>query len=88
MLDSFEPHAEPMVEAGQWSGNSLAFRLLFALEKKQVRRADVVIGCVDKMKDYVEEKYGVQIDHFYSKSACVNLSLFDISKSQRRNSVK
>ncbi|MEM9829420.1 MAG: glycosyltransferase [Bacteroidota bacterium] len=82
VLDSFEPHAEPMVEAGQWSDKSSAFRLLFAMEKKQAKHADVVIGCVDKMKVYAQEKYEVQLKKFYSKPACVNFSLFDFEKAK------
>lgn len=33
ILDSFEPHAESMVENKTWKENSFAFRLLFRLEK-------------------------------------------------------
>ena len=29
VLDSYEPHAESMVESGGWKSNSLAFRILF-----------------------------------------------------------
>ena len=82
VLDSFEPHAEPMVEAGQWKADSLAFEILFYLEKKQARHASLVIACVDKMKEYAYEKYGVDIKNFYSKPACVDFSLFDISKAK------
>ena len=81
-LDSFDPHAEPMVEARQWKPNSLAFKILFNLEKKQAQHASVVIGCVDKMQEYSERKYGVKLKNFYSKPACVNFSLFDVKKAK------
>src|SRR5687768_14944569 len=44
ILDSFEPHAESMVENGTWRRNSLAHRILFLLEKKQTKRAVHLIG--------------------------------------------
>jgi hypothetical protein len=82
MLDSYEPHAEPMLESGTWEKDSFKFRLLFWLEKKQLLRADKVVTCVDEMKTYVQEKFDITIDSFYSKPACVDFDLFNISKSK------
>lgn len=82
ILDSYEPHAEPMVEAGQWDENSLAFRLLFWLERKQSRSADTVIACVDSMRTYANSRYNASFKYFYVKPACVDLNLFHPEKSK------
>ena len=79
IVDSFEPHAEPMLESGTWKEKSLAFRLLFRLEKKQAQRATAVIACVSKMKDYCKMKYGYVPSLFFHKPACVDLNRFDYS---------
>ncbi len=39
IIDSFEPHAVPMLESGTWGKNSLAYKILFKLEKLQLKRA-------------------------------------------------
>ncbi len=77
ILDSFEPHAEPMAESGTWNRKGRAFKWLFALEKKQVQRATQVIGCVESMKSYAREKYQVEISHFYVKPACIDITRFE-----------
>ena len=76
VLDSLEPHAEPMLESGTWQRNGLAFRLLFWLEKRQVRRAKIAIACVEEMKNYSIQKYGAAPERFYAKPACVDFQLF------------
>ena len=78
ILDSYEPHAELMAETGTWSKDSLAFKILFKLEKLQTRKASVIIGVVEKMKSYSKEKYQYEINgqNFYVKPACVNLERF------------
>ncbi len=76
VIDSYEPHAESMVENGTWKKNGLAFRLLFALEKWQTRRATVLIAANAGMKDYARNKYGVVVERFLVKPACVDQNLF------------
>jgi glycosyltransferase involved in cell wall biosynthesis len=77
VLDSFEPHAESMVETGTWQRNGFAYRVLFALEKRQLRRAKHVIFAAEGMAAYAAEKYGVRKPDYFVKPACVNLELFD-----------
>ena len=74
------PHSEACVENGAWKKNSLAFKLLFFLEKKQVHQATEVIGTVSKMFEYAKEKYACDVKRFYTKPACVDLGLFNDSK--------
>lgn len=84
VLDSFEPHAISMVENGTWTKNSLAFKLLFYLEKKQTQRAKYIIGLTSKTPEYAYKSYGIDITrkHFV-KPACVEIENkkndFDVS---------
>jgi len=76
VIDSYEPHAEAMVENGTWQKNGLAYKILFSLEKRQTRRAKALIGTTAGMKQYAAEKYGVQVKNFFVKPACVDMQNF------------
>ncbi|MGC4022152.1 MAG: glycosyltransferase [Cyclobacteriaceae bacterium] len=78
VIDSYEPHAEAMVENGTWSRKSLAFRLLFWLEKKQTEKAEFIVAATKGMREYAQEKYGVSIRQYFVKPACVDLNLFSV----------
>ena len=88
MVDSYEPHAEPMLESGTWTKRSLAFRVLFAFEKWQSHHATIVIACVEKMKEYARKKYNVKLKRFYSKPACVDFKLFSEKKIKNQELLK
>ena len=88
ILDSYEPHAEPMVESGTWSKNSFKFKLLFWLEKKQLQRANYVIYCVSSMKNYIQDKFNLKIKNTFTKPACINFDLFDMNKPKSENLIK
>lgn len=75
-LDSFEPHAEAMVENGSWPEGSIQFRIMFYFERVQVKMARHVIATTKGMYNYTKTKYGFDIPNFYVKPACVNLSKF------------
>ncbi|MFN0030772.1 MAG: hypothetical protein ACKVOR_01285 [Flavobacteriales bacterium] len=77
VLDSWEPHAESMVESGVWNRASLAFRFLFRAEKKLTLRANYLIAASSKMKNYVQEKWSVAPARVAYRPACVDLTLFD-----------
>jgi len=79
IIDSYEPHAESMVENGSWLKNSLAYKILYYLERKQSERAKNFIAVSSKMQNYAEETYKVKIPdkHFFVKPACTNLELFN-----------
>jgi hypothetical protein len=85
VLDSFEPHAEAMVETKAWKKNGIAFDTLFYLEKKQAHHAKWLIGVVPAMKEYAEEKYHYTGTNFLFKPACIDLANFNLSK--RKNPV-
>jgi glycosyltransferase involved in cell wall biosynthesis len=83
IIDSYEPHAEAMVENKTWKRNSFSFRLLFWLERKQTERADYLISATAGMKDYAMQKYNVLAKNFFVKPACVDFNLF--SEDKRKN---
>ncbi|MBK9536435.1 MAG: hypothetical protein IPO10_14940 [Flavobacteriales bacterium] len=76
VLDSYEPHAEAMVENGTWSSGGFAFRILFLFERLQSKRASVLIAATEGMRDYAKKKYGITDKPFYVKPACVDLKKF------------
>lgn len=84
VLDSFEPHAEPMVETGTWKAGGLAYTTLFTLEKKQVRQARWIIGVVAAMKEYAQRKYGYNGNNFLVKPACIDFSQFNLLKRKKQ----
>lgn len=76
VLDSFEPHAESMVENGTWKSNSKAFKIQWWLEKKQALSADHLIALTEGMKQYATQKYGTISGTFHVKPSLVDLELF------------
>ena len=88
ILDSFEPHAIPMIEGNTWKKNSLAFKILFWLEKQQLRRAQEVICTVEGMIDYSQKKYGILKKRYFFKPACVDLNLFSEEKIKNSDLIK
>ncbi|MFM7855439.1 MAG: hypothetical protein ACKO96_26810 [Flammeovirgaceae bacterium] len=76
IIDSYEPHAEAMVENGTWKKNGLPFRILFFLEKLQSKKAAHVICAAHGMDNYAKKKYDVNLKNVFVKPACVNLELF------------
>ena len=84
VIDSYEPHAEAMVENGTWKKKSIAYRLLFHFEKKLSHHARAVLAATEAMKTYAREKYGMVPHHFFVKPACVDLDYF--SKFRKKDS--
>lgn len=85
VLDSFEPHAEPMVETGTWKAGGLAWTTLHRLESKQVHRAKWIIGVVEAMREYAHVKFGYTGNNFLVKPACIDLSQFNLLKRKNSN---
>ncbi|HRF78805.1 MAG TPA: glycosyltransferase [Flavobacteriales bacterium] len=76
VLDSYEPHAEAMVENGTWSARGGAFNVLFNWERWQSKRAKVLIAAAEGMHSYAALKFGVSEKPMYVKPACVDLDRF------------
>jgi len=88
IIDSYEPHAEAMVEVGEWKKNSLPFRLLFFFEKKMSHHAKYLIATTEKMiTEYAVNRYSFNPDknNWFVKPACVNLELFKPDNNKRFN---
>lgn len=78
IIDSYEPHAEAMMENGTWRRGGAAHRILFALEGLQSRRAKELIACATGMQRYAASRYGLAPDRpMHVKPACVDLDRFD-----------
>lgn len=88
VVDSYEPHAEAMVESGTWRNGGMAHRLLFALEKWQTRRAVAVVAATEGMRHYALERYGHVPSHYWVKPACVDLRRFPAAGVKRADLVR
>ena len=76
MIDSFEPHAEAMLEAGVWKCRGAALPLLFALERAMAHHAQALIAAAPAMTKYGEQKYVLHRGALPVKPACVDLDRF------------
>lgn len=83
IIDSYEPHAESMVENGTWKKDGMAYKILFSLEKRQTERAKVLIATTSGMKQYALDRYGVEVKNFFVKPACVDLEKFSPAEKDR-----
>jgi len=88
ILDSYEPHAEAMIECGIWSPGSFPFRALFLLERLQTKKAKSIISATSGMEEYMRLKYGQSKENFYVKPACVNFDSFNVSKAKNQELLK
>jgi glycosyltransferase involved in cell wall biosynthesis len=88
VIDSYEPHAEAMVENGTWKEGGLAHRVLFLFERLQTKRARVLIAATDGMRDYAERKYGPVRARWFTKPACVDLERFSARNIKRPELLK
>lgn len=82
VIDSYEPHAEAMLEGGVWKRSGPAFQLLFALERAMSHHASALIAAAPAMQAYAEEKYGLRRGPLPVKPACVDLELFRPGRSR------
>ena len=80
IIDSYEPHAEAMIENGTWRKSGMAYKILFSLEKKQTKHAQALIATTAGMRQYALDRYGVQVKNFFVKPACVDLVKFSPSE--------
>lgn len=88
VIDSYEPHAESMVENGNWQKNNLAYRFLFFFEKLQTKRAKFLISTTRGMESYAKEKYHYIGNNFFVKPACVDLDFFSKNKIKNKELIE
>ena len=77
VIDSYEPHAESMLENGEWAKSSKAYKILSYFEKLQTRSAQHFIATSYKMKEYAKTRFGVDIKSFFVKPAGVDVHKFN-----------
>ncbi len=75
-IDSFEPHAEAMVENKTWKKNGLKYKVLFHFEKMEAMAADFLIFAAPGMEKYIREKYKTSVTNYAVKPACIDLEVF------------
>src|SRR4030095_7204089 len=76
IIDSYEPHAECMMESGEWSRYGPAYNILLKFEKLETRHASYLIGTTAAMKDYAKSKYKITPQNFLVKPACIDFTHF------------
>ena len=75
-IDSFEPHAEAMVENKAWSRSGLKYKVLSYFERKEAKTAGHLIFAAEGMENYIASRYGIEVKNYYAKPACVDLNEF------------
>ncbi|MFN5184124.1 MAG: hypothetical protein ACK5D5_13970 [Bacteroidota bacterium] len=88
IADSYEPHAESMVENGSWKKKSWAFKTLFYFEKKIALHSSHIISIAPEMNNYIKNKYALDIKIKFVKPACVDLDKFNISNRKNLNLIQ
>jgi glycosyltransferase involved in cell wall biosynthesis len=80
IIDSYEPHAEAMVENNTWKNGGFKHKVLFYFEKKLSSHAKILISATRGMADYAKKKYDVVNTNFFVKPACTDLNQFSVTK--------
>lgn len=83
IIDSWEPHADCMVETGVWKKTSLAYRILRWSEKHQCEQADVLLAASPGMKNFAEKNLGIVRGLILHRPACVDTDVFSPNQEQR-----
>jgi len=78
IVDSYEPHADAMVENGTWSKKGLAFKTLFYFERKISLHATYLVSVSDHMRTYRRHRYSLADTPLLIKPACVDLNKFKV----------
>ncbi len=87
-IDSFEPHAEAMVENKTWKKSGLKFKVLFYFEKIESMAADYLIFAAPGMEKYIRDKYKTSVVNFSVKPACIDLNAFSVKSIKTPDLVK
>lgn len=77
VLDSFEPHADPMVEGGAWTESGMAYRILKRYERLQLKQSYAAICNVESFIADSKARYNTAARRYFVKPACVDLERFN-----------
>lgn len=83
MVHTFEPHADYMVEAGEWAENAWETRLLRSFERKIAKRCSHIFTATDSMIEKLKKAGSTAQMH--RVPSCVDLKLFQFQNSNRVN---
>lgn len=83
IIDSWEPHADCMVESKTWKKNSLAYIMLKFSEKLQCSRAEILIATSKKMPEYALKNLMQTRGKILYRPACVDLSIMKRDEARR-----
>ena len=81
IIDSYEPHAESMLENGSWTKRSLAYNILRYFERITSKHAKAVLATTAGMKEYAAKTYKTVPFNFTVRPACASLTKFNPDKS-------
>ena len=81
VVDSYEPHAEAMLENGSWTKRSLAYNILRYFERTTSKHAKAVLATTEGMREYAAKTYKTVPFNFTVRPACVSLNDFNPGKA-------
>lgn len=90
VLDSYEPHAESMVENKTWTKSSTSFKIMSFFEKKQSKVATFYISAANGMRDYAQDRFKIKTNesNYFVKPACVDLNVFTLNSDYKNLKVE
>jgi glycosyltransferase involved in cell wall biosynthesis len=83
IIDSWEPHADCMVESKAWKKNSVAYYLLKYSEKLQCKKAEILIATSKNMPEYAFKNLGKAKGRILYRPACVDLNKMQRNEPKR-----
>jgi len=83
IMDSYEPHADVMLETKTWTANSPAYRILKRFEKLEGQHSRTQICCTEDMTDYARKSLGITLRNPVVKPACVDLDRFSFTNRKK-----
>lgn len=84
VVESFEPHAEYMIEAGEWSKSGLKAKTLNKAETLQKQKAKFILPLTEKYSQRLVYE-GTQKSKLMVMPCCVDLNLFRFDEGDRNN---
>jgi glycosyltransferase involved in cell wall biosynthesis len=80
VMDSWEPHADAMLETKTWRKNSLAYFVMRNAEKRLTFKSHFLLATSHAMKEYALKNFGITKVPILYRPAWVDFNKFDINK--------
>ena len=88
VVDSFEPHADSMVEIGHWKSSGLRNMLLSNAEKLQLKYADALIGVSKVSGQYFARRYGIIRPDMLYRPCSLDFNKFKVSDQKQKDEIR